>query len=101
MASLSVAPKASRICVPARTPCYRENRRDCCPLKNQNGKRRVVIVARERGGEAITFVMKTEDAAVPLLHDRIALGSTVYADEANPEAGQSLLATERARSDGN
>jgi transposase-like protein len=62
---------------------YKENRRDRRMAKNQNGKRRVVIVARERHGKTITFVAKTEDAAVPVLHDRIALGSTVFADEAS------------------
>ena len=49
---------------------------------NQNGKRSVVIVARERNGKTITFVTKSEDEALPTLKDRIELGSTVYADEA-------------------
>ncbi|HXQ53301.1 MAG TPA: IS1595 family transposase, partial [Stellaceae bacterium] len=62
---------------------HKENRRDRRLAINQNGKRRVVIVARERNGKTITFVTKTEDAAVPMLRDRIALGSTVYADEAS------------------
>jgi transposase-like protein len=61
----------------------KEHRRDRRLAKNQNGKRRVVIVARERHGKTITFVSKTEDASVPMLHDRIAPGSTVYADEAS------------------
>jgi hypothetical protein len=42
-----------------------------------------VIVARERNGKTITFVAKSEAATVPALHDRIAAGSTVYADEAS------------------
>lgn len=50
---------------------------------NQNGKRRVVIVARERNGKTITFVTKSEGEAVSTLKDRIELGSTVYADEAS------------------
>lgn len=61
---------------------HKENRRDRRLAKNQNGKRQVVIVARERQGKTITFVAKTEDAGVLVLHNRIALGSTVYADEA-------------------
>ncbi len=61
---------------------YKDHRRDRRLAVNQNGKRRVVIVARERGGKTITFVAKSEDAGVPMLRDRIALGSTVYADEA-------------------
>ncbi len=60
----------------------REHRRDRRMLQNQNGKRRVVIVARERGGKTITFVAKSEDAGVPVLRERITLGSTVFADEA-------------------
>ncbi len=62
---------------------HKENRRDRRLACNQNGKRRVVIVARERNGKTITFVSKTEDASVPALQDRIAAGSTVYADEAS------------------
>ena len=62
---------------------HKENRRDRRLGRNQNGKRRVVIVARERNGKTITFVSKTEDASVPMLQDRIAIGSTVYADEAS------------------
>ena len=60
----------------------KENRRDRRLACNQNGKRRVVIVARERHGKTITFVTKTEDASVPMLQERIETGSTVYADEA-------------------
>jgi transposase-like protein len=52
-------------------------------LENQTGKRQSVIVARERNGKTITFVAKSEAAAVPALRQRIADGSTVYADEAS------------------
>jgi transposase-like protein len=62
---------------------YKEHRRDRRLAVNQNGKRRVVIVARERNGKTITFVAKSEDASVPTLRDRIEVGSTVYADEAS------------------
>ena len=61
----------------------KEDRVDRRLAVNQNGKRRVVIVARERNGKTITFVTKSEDAALPTLKDRIELGSTVYADEAS------------------
>jgi transposase-like protein len=61
---------------------WKENRRDRRFARNKSGKRRVVIVMRERKGKTLTFVSKTEDAAVPTLQDRIAKGSTVYADEA-------------------
>lgn len=62
---------------------YKENRRDRRLAEHQTGKRRVVIVARERNGKTLTFVTKSEGEAVPGLHDRIALGSTIYADEAS------------------
>jgi transposase-like protein len=58
-------------------------RRDRRLLANRSGKRQSVIVARERGGKTVTFVAKSEAAAVPALHQRIAAGSTVYADEAS------------------
>jgi transposase-like protein len=61
---------------------WKENRRDRRFARNKSGKRRVVIVMRERQGKTLTFVSKTEDGAVPTLQDRIAKGSTVYADEA-------------------
>ena len=61
----------------------KEYRRDRRLLANQSGKRQSVIVARERNGKTITFVAKSEAAAVSALHDRIAAGSTVYADEAS------------------
>jgi transposase-like protein len=62
---------------------HKENRRDRRLAVNQTGKRRVVIVMRERNGKTLTFVAKSEDAAVPTIRDRIATGSIVYADEAS------------------
>jgi len=62
---------------------YKENRRDRRLAMNQTGKRRVVIVMRERGGKTLTFVSKTEDASVSTIAQRVAPGSTVYADEAS------------------
>lgn len=61
---------------------FKENRRDRRLVANQSGKRMVVIAARERNGKTITFVRKSEDDGVSMLQERIAEGSTVYADEA-------------------
>jgi len=61
----------------------KEHRRDRRLARNQNGKRMVVIAARERNGKTITFISKTEDQSVSALKDRIETGSTVYADEAS------------------
>jgi transposase-like protein len=61
---------------------YRENRRDRRLAVNQNGKRRVVVIAREVGGKTLPFVFKSEAAALPTLSEIILPGSIVHADEA-------------------
>ena len=61
---------------------YKENRRDRRLAKNQNGKRRVVVIAREKGGKTITHVFNSEAAGVAKIASVIELGSTVHADEA-------------------
>ena len=43
---------------------YRENRRDRRLAINQNGKRRVVVIARERNGKTLPFVFKSEAASL-------------------------------------
>lgn len=48
----------------------------------QSGKREVVVVMRQRGGNAVTNVFKSESASVDSLHHHIAAGSTIHADEA-------------------
>lgn len=62
---------------------YKENRRDRRLAKNQNGKRRVVVIAREKGGKTITHVFNSEAAGVAKIASVIELGSTVHADEAS------------------
>jgi transposase-like protein len=49
---------------------------------HQSGKRQVVVVARERDGETLTHVARTEAAGVPFVLATIQHGSTVHADEA-------------------
>jgi transposase-like protein len=61
---------------------YKANRRDRRLAENQTGKRRVVVIMRERGGRTLPFVFKSEDAAVVTIARTVAPGSTVYADEA-------------------
>ncbi|MDE2228961.1 MAG: IS1595 family transposase [Alphaproteobacteria bacterium] len=61
---------------------WREHRRDRRLARNQNGKRRCVVVMRERRGKTLPFICRTEDQAVPEIKDRVAAGSVVYADEA-------------------
>lgn len=60
----------------------RENRRDRRLAKNQNGKRRVVVVVRERGGRTLPAVFKTEAAAQGWIKARVAKETRLMADEA-------------------
>jgi transposase-like protein len=62
---------------------YKENRRDRRLAINQNGKRRVVIVMRERDGRALPFVTKSEPQAVPMIAARVEAGAMIHADEAS------------------
>lgn len=61
---------------------YKENRRDRRLAVNQTGKRRVVVIMRERNGKTLPFVFKSEDASVGTIEKHVAAGSTIYADEA-------------------
>lgn len=61
----------------------KEDRKDRRLKINQSGKRRAVVVMRERGGRTIPFVFKTEGDALPTIQDRVLPGSTVHADEAS------------------
>jgi transposase-like protein len=60
----------------------RENRRDRRLRTNQSGKRKVVVVIREREGKTLPGVFKSEAAALNFIRTRIARGTEVYADEA-------------------
>jgi hypothetical protein len=50
--------------------------------EHQTGKRRSVVVMRERNGKTLPFVFTSEDAAIPTIRERVAIGSTIHADEA-------------------
>ncbi|MEZ5933739.1 MAG: IS1595 family transposase [Alphaproteobacteria bacterium] len=60
----------------------KEDRKDRRLAENQSGKRRCVVVMRERRGRALPFVVKHEGDATDMVHDIVARGATVYADEA-------------------
>lgn len=62
---------------------HKENRRDRRLARNQNGKRRCVVIMRERGGRTLPFVFKSEDASVSTVRTHVAAGSTIFADEAS------------------
>jgi hypothetical protein len=61
---------------------YKENRIDRRLAKNQNGKRRVVVVMRERKGRTLPFVFKSEGEAFETIAERVAPNAVVHADEA-------------------
>jgi transposase-like protein len=61
---------------------FRENRRDRRLLRNQTGKRKVVVVVRERGGNSVPAVFKSEAKAMAFLRAHVAKGTILNADEA-------------------
>jgi transposase-like protein len=60
----------------------RENRRDRRLRQHQTGKRKVVVVIRERGGKTLPGVFRSEAEALSFIRARIAPKTTLYADEA-------------------
>ena len=60
----------------------RENRRDRRLPQNQSGKRKVVVVVRERGGSTLPAVFKSESAALGWISAHVEPGTKVVADEA-------------------
>jgi transposase-like protein len=61
---------------------HRENRRDRRLRQNQSGKRKVVVVIRERGGKTLPGVFQSEAEALTFIRTKIAPKTTLYADEA-------------------
>jgi hypothetical protein len=60
----------------------KENRIDRRTAISQTGKRKVVVVARERDGRTVSHVFKTERESVGWLTSRIDKGTNIVADEA-------------------
>jgi hypothetical protein len=50
---------------------------------NQTGKRRVVVVIRERGGKSLPGVFRTEAEAMNFIRTSVVPQTTLYADEAS------------------
>jgi len=59
----------------------KEDRLDRRLARNQNGKRKVVVIVTERGGNSVPAVFNTESQAASFIRARIAKGTTVHADE--------------------
>jgi transposase-like protein len=60
----------------------REDRVDRRKRANQTGKRKAVVVIRERGGKTVPGVFRSEVEALSFIRTRIAPKTTLYADEA-------------------
>ena len=58
----------------------KEERVDRRRRMNQNGKRQAVIIVRERGGNSVPAVFKSESAALGFVKARIAKGTVLHAD---------------------
>ena len=61
---------------------WKENRVDRRLAEHQTGKRRVVVVMRERGGIALPFVFKSEHQGVAAIGARVKPDAVIHADEA-------------------
>ncbi len=61
---------------------HKENRRDRRLAANQNGKRKSVIIIRERNGNSVPAVFASESAALGWIKSRLMSGTVVHADEA-------------------
>jgi len=61
----------------------KEDRKDLRLRQHQTGKRKAVVVMRERDGRTVTTICKSEDEAIPFIAANVLPGSTVYADEAS------------------
>ena len=59
-----------------------EDRVDRRFAMNQTGKRKVVVIARERDGHSLPGVFSSESAALTWIKSRVAVGTVVHADEA-------------------
>ncbi len=59
-----------------------ENRRDRRLLDNQSGKRKCVVIIRERGGNSVPAIFKSESHAGAFILSRVAKGTKLNADEA-------------------
>jgi len=61
----------------------KSNRRDRRLAINQTGKRQVVVVMRERDGESVTAIHRTEAAGVATVRKTVVPETIIHADEAS------------------
>jgi transposase-like protein len=58
-------------------------RKDLRRKENRTGKRRVVVIMRERNRKSFPMVCHSEDLFVPTIRERVESGTTVYSDGAS------------------
>jgi len=61
----------------------KEHRADRRFADNQSGKRKAVVVIRERNGNSLPAVFRSEGAALNFIKTRVAKGTVINADEAD------------------
>lgn len=61
----------------------RADRKDRRFIRNQTGKRECVVIVRERGGNSLPAVFRTEGQALSFIKSRVAKGTVIHADESN------------------
>jgi transposase-like protein len=61
----------------------REDRKDRRRVANQSGKRKAVVIIRERGGKTLPGVFRNEADALTFIRQHVAPQTTLYADEAS------------------
>lgn len=61
----------------------RADRKDRRFVRNQTGKRECVVIVRERGGNSLPAVFRTEGQALSFIKSRVAKGTVIHADESN------------------
>ncbi len=59
------------------------SRKDRRLVENQTGKRRAVVVARERGGRTLTSVHRHESDGIETVSQQVKTGTEIHADEAS------------------
>jgi transposase-like protein len=62
---------------------HREDRKDRRRWQNQSGKRKVVVIVREREGNSLPAVFRSEAQALNFIRSRVARGTVINADESS------------------
>ena len=61
----------------------RSDRKDRRMWENKSGKRQCVVIVRERNGNSLPAVFRSEGQALNFIRSRVAKGTVIHADESN------------------